>query len=89
MQFDPLANLFFAYCESCFGWKEFLFNFSRVDLLMIKTRKTGEGLGRSTKRGSFHKRLKPQAPTPQAPIRNLQTRKVANAKGLNRNTNLT
>jgi len=32
---------------------------------------------------------KPQAPTPQAPIRNRQTRKVANAKGLNRNTNLT
>jgi len=26
---------------------------------------------------------------PQAPIRNRQTRKVANAKGLNRNTNLT
>ena len=31
---------------------------------------------------------KKQAPTPQAPIRNRQTRKVANAKGLNRNTNL-
>jgi len=39
--------------------------------------------------GSCHKRQKPQAPTPQAPIRNRQTRKVANAKGLNRNTNLT
>ena len=39
--------------------------------------------------GSCHKRHKPQAPTPQAPIRNRQTRKVANAKGLNRNTNLT
>jgi len=39
-------------------------------------------------RGSCHKRQKPQAPTPQAPIRNRQTRKVANAKGLNRNTNL-
>ena len=38
--------------------------------------------------GSCHKRQKPQAPTPQAPIRNRQTRKVANAKGLNRNTNL-
>jgi len=35
------------------------------------------------------KRQKAQAPTPQAPIRNRQTRKVANAKGLNRNTNLT
>jgi len=34
--------------------------------------------------GSFHKRQKPQAP-----IRNRQTRKVANAKGLNCNTNLT
>ena len=40
------------------------------------------------KLGSCHKRQKPQAPTPQAPIRNRQTRKVANAKGLNRN-NLT
>jgi len=38
---------------------------------------------------SCHKRQKPQAPTPQAPIRNRQTRKVANVKGLNRNTNLT
>jgi len=35
-----------------------------------------------------HKRQKPQAPTPQAPIRNRQTRKVAKAKNLNRNTNL-
>jgi len=32
---------------------------------------------------------KPQAPTPQAPIRNRKTRKVANANVLNRNTNLT
>ena len=39
--------------------------------------------------GSCHKRQKPQAPTPQEPIRNRQMRKVANAKGLNRNTNLT
>jgi len=39
--------------------------------------------------GSCHKRQKPQALTPQAPIRNRQTRKVANAKGLNCNTNLT
>jgi len=38
--------------------------------------------------GSCHKRQKPQAPTPQAPIPNSQTRKVANAKGLNRNTNI-
>jgi len=36
-----------------------------------------------------YKRQKPQAPTPQAPVRNRQTRKVAKAKGLNRNTNLT
>ena len=42
-----------------------------------------------TEMGSCHKHQKPQAPTPQAPIRNRQTRKVANAKGLNRNTNLT
>jgi len=34
-------------------------------------------------KGSYHKLQKPQAP-----IRNRQTRKVANAKGLNRNTNL-
>ena len=33
--------------------------------------------------GSCRKRQKPQAPTPQAPIRNRQTRKVANAKVLN------
>jgi len=39
--------------------------------------------------GSGHKRQKPQAPTPQAPIRKRQTRKVAIAKVLNRNTNLT
>ena len=39
--------------------------------------------------GSCHKRQKAQAPTPRAPIRNRQTRKVANAKVLNRNTNLT
>jgi len=31
-------------------------------------------------KGSCHKRQKPQAPTPQAPIRNRQTRKVTNAK---------
>jgi len=41
------------------------------------------------KRGSCHKRQKPQAQTPQAQIRNRQTRKVAYAKGLNRNTKLT
>jgi len=39
--------------------------------------------------GSCRKRQKPQAQTPQAPVRNRQTRKVANAKCLNRNTNLT
>ena len=39
--------------------------------------------------GSCHKRQKAKAPTPQAPIRNRETRKVANAKVLNRNTNLT
>jgi len=30
--------------------------------------------------GGIQKRQKPQAPTPQAPARNRQTRKVANAK---------
>jgi len=39
--------------------------------------------------GSCHKRQKAQAPTPQAPIRCRQTRKVTNAKVRNRNTNLT
>ena len=39
--------------------------------------------------GSCHKRQKPQAPTSQAPVRNRQTRKKANARGLNHNTNLT
>ena len=44
----------------------------------------------STKRkipGSCHKRQKPQAPTPQTPIHNRQTKKKSH-KGLNRNTNL-
>jgi len=39
--------------------------------------------------GRCHKRQKPQAPTPQTPIRDRQARKVENAKGLNRNTNRT
>jgi len=52
-------------------------------LLSRNLRKIGTVLA-----GSCHKRQKPQAPTPQAPIRNRQTRKVANAKGLNRITNL-
>ena len=41
------------------------------------------------KTSSCHKRQKLKAPTPHAPIRNRQTRKVANAKGLNRNINPT
>jgi len=41
------------------------------------------------KLGSCHKRQKVQASKSQAPIRNRQTRKVADAKVLNRNTNLT
>jgi len=48
-----------------------------------------QGCGRGEYTGSCHKRQKPQAPMPQAPIRNRQTRKVTNAKGINRNTNLT
>jgi len=39
--------------------------------------------------GSCHKRQKPQAPTPRAPIRYHQTRKVANAKARDRYTYLT
>jgi len=46
-------------------------------------------MGQLEQVGSCLKRQKPQAPTPQAHVRNRQTRKVANAKGLNRNTNLT
>jgi len=33
-----------------------------------------------TCKGGIRERQKPQAPTPQAPVRNRQTRKVANAK---------
>jgi len=49
----------------------------------------GYNLRSQAKTGSCHKRQKPQAPAPQAPVRNRQMRKVGNAKGLNRNTNLT
>jgi len=42
------------------------------------------GLLRTIRLGSCHKRQNPQAPTPQAQIRNRQTRKVANAKICNR-----
>jgi len=41
------------------------------------------------KKGGCHKRQKSQAQTPQSPIRNRQTRKVANAKVRNRYANLT
>jgi len=41
------------------------------------------------KGGSCHKRQKPQAPTPQAPIRNHQTTKGANAKVRNHQPYLT
>jgi len=44
---------------------------------------------RISQRGSCQKRRKPQAPTPQAPIRNRKTRKVANAKVYNRCSNVT
>jgi len=49
-------------------------------------------LHRKTKGSNFRvavKAPKTTSVTPQAPIHNRQTRKVANAKGLNRNTNLT
>jgi len=42
----------------------------------------GELKRRGSETGSCHKRQKPQAPTPQAPIRNRQTRRVANAMAL-------
>jgi len=62
--------------------------------MVVRVGLTGKGgrighVSTHMNRGSCHKRQKPQAPTPQAPIRNRQTRKVANAKGTNRNTNLT
>jgi len=41
------------------------------------------------KSGGCHKRQKARAPTPQAPIRNRPSRKVAKAKDRNRYTNLT
>ena len=54
------------------------FSLHKVDLVSVVIRISG----------SCHKRQKPHAPTPQAPIRSRQMRKVENAKGLNRNTNL-
>ena len=59
---------------------------TRIEVAIDKIVTALQGVNLS---GSCHKRQKPQAPTPQAPIRNPQTRKVANAKGLNRSTNLT
>ena len=55
-------------------------------LLFWGTCFVGEGIHscKVVEMGSCHKRQKPQAS-----IRNRQTRKVANAKGLNRNTKLT
>ena len=58
--------------------------------MFVFSPKTGKNSVKQVIRlGSCHKRQKPQAPTPQAPIRNRQTRKVANTEVLNRNTNLT
>jgi len=69
-----------------------LFCLPKVSAVIYDSRRANAlepNLAKSQTWGSCHKRQKPQAPTPQAPIRNRQTRKVANAKGLNRNTNLT
>ena len=49
----------------------------------------GTSMKYGMKWGSCHKRQNPQALTPQAPIRNRQTTKVGNTKGLNRNTIIT
>ena len=67
---------------------------TRTLYLNIKLMESAFANGRWLKKtrvaaSSCHKRQKPQTSTPQAPIRYRQTRKVANAKGLNRNTNLT
>jgi len=55
-----------------------------LSLALLEHRATTGGAFKVEQAGSCHKRQKPQAP-----IRNRQTRKVANAKGLNRNTNIT
>jgi len=60
-----------------------------LHLTCMKNNKGDVSVPSYSQTGSCHKRHKPQAPTPKAPIRNRQTRKVANAKGLNGNTNLT
>jgi len=58
-----------------------LLHFPTTESLNEKKR----GVSKSSKiKGSCHKRQKQQAP-----IHNRQTRKVANAKGLNHNNNLT
>jgi len=63
---------------------------STLDLISVKfITKFCAQLNAQEVLGSCHKRQKPQAPTPQAPVRNRQTRKVANAKVLYRNTNPT
>jgi len=65
------------------GWK------IKVSAIQSYSSNTSHIVTRFSETGSCHKRQKPQAPTPQMPVRNRQTRKVANAKGLHRNTNLT
>ena len=64
--------------------------FFKIDLCSAKSMESSRRdlLNDVAEQGSCHKRQKPRAPTSQAPIRNRQTRKVANAKSLNRNTNL-
>jgi len=66
-----------------------LFSFFPKKLLVLKKNKMLEYKESVYFTGSGHRRQKTQAPTPRAPIRNRQTRKVSNAKVLNHNTNLT
>jgi len=68
---------------------EAIWTFRKHIVLQQREKKNVKVQVMKVKLGSCHKRQKPQAPTPQAQIRNRQRRKLANTKGLNRNTNLT
>jgi len=47
---------------------------------MYKSLLNSVGIRNEAWRGAFESAKKPQVPTPQVPVRNRQTRKVANAK---------
>jgi len=85
---EKILEISLKYFSKYFGFLWVDENEHRFGLLfvLIFLQTTGLFLYNS---GSCHKRQKPQAPMPQAPIRYRQTRKVANAKCLNRNTNPT